>query len=163
MNGFHSIFSSGLSPLFRRGGLLLVLFAGSVCFAQSAAPVPLHKPTPGRYAGAETCARCHEASSFSMDRTGHAKVQHDGITGCEICHGPGAAHAAAHGDKTQIFAFDAEKESSRERCVSCHTNAHPDMRPTHRELNCLGCHSIHRSKEAPQLRLTRGRLCRSCH
>src|SRR4051812_36029005 len=53
--------------------------------------------TPG-YAGAERCATCHDAEAKAYSKTAHARLNtgKDTITGCEVCYGPGLAHAESY-------------------------------------------------------------------
>ncbi len=44
------------------------------------------------------CRSCHKAEYKEYEKTAHAKVSVSGkdyISGCEVCHGPGKAHADA--------------------------------------------------------------------
>jgi len=81
------------------------------------------------------------------------------VSGCEICHGPGRAHAEAEqsaaGDPAKmeagmklIYHFDGNPKENSERCLSCHTTGTPqDAFPhsTHAAagVSCIDCHSIH--------------------
>jgi len=58
-----------------------------------------------------------------------------GVSGCEVCHGPGKAHAEAEqdagGDPAKqlagtklIFSFHASPKENSERCLSCHITSH---------------------------------------
>ena len=81
------------------------------------------------------------------------------VTGCEICHGPGAAHANAEqnaaGDPAKmeagmklIFKFDANPKDNSERCMQCHKTGTPQDAFQHSVhasagVSCIDCHSIH--------------------
>src|SRR5690349_15718871 len=61
---------------------------------------------PADYTGTERCRSCHKPEFTVYAKTAHAKVSAPGksyISGCEVCHGPGKAHAdaieAAEGDE----------------------------------------------------------------
>ena len=78
------------------------------------------------YAGIDRCRSCHKPEYREYQKTAHSKVTVPGksyISGCEVCHGPGKAHAdaieAAEGDegKTQraltehpIFSFSVNQK-----------------------------------------------------
>ncbi len=45
--------------------------------------------------------------------------------GCEGCHGPGADHVRAGGDKTKIFVFEGKsRQETSARCLTCHGDSH---------------------------------------
>src|SRR5215469_1630845 len=99
------------------------------------------------YAGIDRCRSCHKPEYREYEKTAHSKVTVPGknyISGCEVCHGPGKAHAdaieAAEGDegKTQralnehpIFSFSVNQKDFFEHsthvahglsCDQCHTS-----------------------------------------
>jgi len=114
------------------------------------------------YAGAERCLTCHRAESQQYEKTKHASLpaaSGNSVTGCEMCHGPGKAHAeamtAARGDdvktdaaKKLIFSFQANPKRNAEACVLCHKSSR-DQRgfehSTHAThgVDCSQCHSTH--------------------
>lgn len=81
------------------------------------------------------------------------------VSGCEICHGPGAAHANAEqnaaGDLAKIqagikliFKFDANPKENSARCMQCHVTGTPQDAFQHSVhsgagVSCIDCHSIH--------------------
>ena len=81
------------------------------------------------------------------------------VTGCEICHGPGAAHAHAEqnaaGDIAKmeagmklIYKFDGSSKENSERCMQCHKTGTPQDAFQHSVhasvgVSCIDCHSIH--------------------
>jgi predicted CXXCH cytochrome family protein len=81
------------------------------------------------------------------------------VTGCEVCHGPGAAHAHAEqnaaGDVAKmeagmklIFKFDANPKENSERCTQCHKTGTPQDSFPHSVhatagVSCIDCHTIH--------------------
>src|ERR1700676_1340255 len=63
------------------------------------------------YSGAERCQMCHKSESGEFNKTHHAAIkapQKDSVIGCEMCHGPGKAHAdgeeASQGDDAKTAA-----------------------------------------------------------
>ena len=81
------------------------------------------------------------------------------VSGCEICHGPGRAHAeaeqAAAGDPAKIeagtkliFHFDANPKENSARCLSCHESGKSQSSFAHSVhatagVSCIDCHAIH--------------------
>ena len=124
------------------------------------------------YAGNEACGVCHEdhAATFAKDNP-HATVPASwGVTGCEACHGPGAAHVENPADLTLIRRFDDKKTGdSAKTCLSCHE------RGTHaqwqggahdsRDVGCTTCHNVHKPgrEDALLAKKTEFDLCTSCH
>jgi hypothetical protein len=77
----------------------------------SVEPAPIGATTGAAYVGAERCTSCHRAESLEYAKTPHARLaaeSRQSITGCEMCHGPGKAHAdgeeAARGDDAKTAA-----------------------------------------------------------
>ncbi len=130
------------------------------------------------YVGAQTCAGCHrdiakqffktvhaeegEAAQSAPAASGPAAAAPSGpvtVSGCEICHGPGRAHAeaeqAAAGDPAKIeagtkliFHFDANPKDNSARCLSCHESGKPQSSFAHSVhatagVSCIDCHAIH--------------------
>ena len=137
--------------------VLVMLVATGVSIAgeqAKAAPAPAVDST---YVGSDTCATCHEEIAKGVERTPHYQMKFqshkkDEATGCESCHGPGAAHVEGGGDKSKIFTFiGAKSEEITKRCLTCH-EAKPEqrqfMRSTHNEngVSCTSCHSVHHSQ-----------------
>jgi len=81
------------------------------------------------------------------------------VSGCEVCHGPGRAHAEAEqvaaGDPAKmeagtklIFHFDASPKENSERCLSCHESGKAQDAFGHSThlaagVACQDCHAIH--------------------
>lgn len=119
-------------------------------------------------AGSSACKTCHADVWSTFYRNPHFRPAAD--AGCETCHGPAAAHVAAHGGKATIIAF-SELQPGRilDNCLSCHsaTLSRANIRRSDHTLNgivCTSCHSIHKSKPATRLLAkTQRDLCYSCH
>jgi len=114
------------------------------------------------YAGAERCQTCHNAEFGEFNKTHHAAikpVQKDSVSGCEMCHGPGKAHAdgeeASQGDDAKtaaatklIFSFHGNPKQNAERCLVCHQSSRDQKDFTHSAhiqhgVDCSSCHSMH--------------------
>jgi predicted CXXCH cytochrome family protein len=114
------------------------------------------------YAGAERCQSCHKAEFGEFNKTHHAAIKpphSDSVTGCEMCHGPGKAHAdgeeASQGDDAKaaaasklIFSFHANPRKNAERCLVCHQSSRDQKDFTHSThiqhgVACDSCHSMH--------------------
>jgi len=114
------------------------------------------------YAGADRCRSCHRAEFLQYGKTKHAALpaaHADSVTGCEMCHGPGKAHAdaeeAAQGDDAKtaaatklIFAFHGNPKQNSERCLQCHQSSRTQSafdHSTHMQhgVSCMDCHSTH--------------------
>lgn len=125
----------------------------------------------GEYAGIEQCAMCHEEIVKSFKDSIHGKKGFElrSDKACETCHGPGAAHVEAGGDKTKIQIVKAlSAEESSEMCLQCHERGTQMLwnGGTHglRGLSCLTCHSVHHPKaEKSQLISKEPELCFECH
>jgi len=114
------------------------------------------------YAGAERCQTCHNAEFSEFNKTHHAAIkppQKDLVIGCEMCHGPGKAHAgaqeASQGDDAKtaaanklIFSFHGNPRQNAERCLVCHQSSRDQKDFTHSShiqhgVDCSSCHSMH--------------------
>ena len=160
----------------------LALLVSVAAMAQTAAVVsqtPANPPaaTPGGYVGSVTCRTCHPDVWLNFYKNPHYKSIASGKeppekTGCEGCHGAGAAHVAARGGKATIpHAFSLMKpEQIIADCLSCHAkdvSRANVRRSAHTEANvvCSNCHSIHKS-QAPKYLLAAAQqkeLCYQCH
>ena len=109
----------------------LVLFGGSSQLtsgtrSKATKAVPAREKDLSKYVGAESCKACHEEIFKRFEPTPHWKTMLDTRRGaewqgCEACHGPGAEHVAAGGDKTKIFNFrNVSASKISERCLECH-------------------------------------------
>lgn len=166
----------------KRSGLhvcfLLLLGALLLTASAMAAPAKGDKPAAAQaaqadssqFVGSETCATCHTDVAKGFANNPHTKIAEmhgkNGVT-CEGCHGPGKAHVDGGGDVTKIF--DPAKASAKDvdkTCLGCHAGTHPNFdRSAHAKANvsCLGCHSVHQSKEEHLLKASQPTLCFQCH
>jgi len=120
------------------------------------------KTTDPGYVGANRCQSCHKAEATMFGMTKHSKIKGahaDSIMGCEICHGPGKAHAegveSARGDDTKIaaaakliYAFRGNPKEIVEKCQTCHATSKEQSlfaRSSHsmQGVSCIQCHSTH--------------------
>jgi len=151
-----------------RGAVGLLFFA---CFF---APAPALLGAD--YVGSNVCRTCHPNVYSTFFRNPHYKSIASGKekpenTGCEGCHGGGAAHVAAGGGKATIpVAFSQlAPEKVLDACLRCHsqTLSRANIRRsehTQRDIVCTNCHSIH-SSPAPKFLLAKQQtdLCYGCH
>jgi DmsE family decaheme c-type cytochrome len=121
-----------------------------------------------------TCAVCHEAEATALATTQHGRTRAanwDGVSGCESCHGPGAAHVEAGGTKETIVnpgTLPASRLNAL--CLSCHerdARSHWIGSPHEgRGLACTSCHSVHHAA-SPSTKLlikkTEFETCTGCH
>ncbi|MGC2215041.1 MAG: DmsE family decaheme c-type cytochrome [Silvibacterium sp.] len=159
--------------------LVLLSSLGGVALAQTS-PAPQSKlaassatpaANPPGYAGADTCAICHqdEVKAFPNDPHSRLALEHSGkgVT-CESCHGPGQAHVESGGVANKIFQFTkATPKQVEAKCLACHVGDHPNFeRTAHGEalVSCTSCHSIHKFEaQTPLLRKSQPGLCYQCH
>jgi len=132
----------------------------------SVTAIAVSRVVPGSYAGADACRSCHKPEFQEFSKTSHATLpqQKDSVTGCEMCHGAGKAHAdaeqAAHGDDAKtaaasklIFSFNANPKQNSERCMHCHETSKQQSQFDHsthatRGVGCNDCHSPHLTQAA---------------
>jgi DmsE family decaheme c-type cytochrome len=127
------------------------------------------------YAGSQACRSCHPDVWLNFYKNPHARslqtaTETPDKTGCESCHGPGAAHVAAHGGKAPFVAFSqlAPREVL-DTCLRCHANDLSRVnirRSAHTEAGvvCTNCHSIHKPA-TPKFLLAKVQreVCYTCH
>ena len=149
--------------------VLSVAFLATIGLAQtmpagappSVSVSPVRQIAQSAYTGAERCTSCHRAESLEYAKTVHAKLPAipNSATGCEMCHGPGKAHAdgeeAAQGDDAKtfaanklIFSFGANPSENSQRCMQCHQSSRTQKEFAHSEhsnhgVACNACHSTH--------------------
>lgn len=150
-----------------------VLAAGlvSLCLALTAQA----QDKPSEYAGSSACKTCHADVWFNFFKNPHYKSIASGQqpperTGCEGCHGPGAAHVAAHGGKATIRAFSVMNATQvLDTCLTCHAKdfSRANIRRSEHtlaEVVCSNCHSIHKSPVSKFLLARKqSELCYQCH
>jgi len=98
------------------------------------AALPIH------FAGKAICIECHDEEAEKLASDAHA------VLSCEVCHGPGAAHA--EDNEVRL-----EKTGTREFCGRCHSlnSARKievvnqiDTKEHHPEKEkCIDCHNPH--------------------
>jgi DmsE family decaheme c-type cytochrome len=150
--------------------LLLALAVCRVALAEEKAPA-----TSPQYIGTETCKTCHEEIYVGFEKTPHWKTtlnKKGGSEerGCEACHGPGAKHADAGGDKSLIYTFKGKSAAEVDRrCLACHqygeehANAHRSQHSAN-DVGCTSCHSVHHARESQFLLVKKQpELCYGCH
>lgn len=124
-------------------------------------------PAASNYIGSSACRTCHADVWSKFYKNPHSKSE---ASGCEGCHGPGKAHAEAHGGKATIRAFSViEPQQVLDTCLRCHANDLGKVnirRSPHTLANvvCTNCHSIHKSP-VPKFLLAQRQtgLCYQCH
>src|SRR5690242_12432637 len=154
--------------------LVTLVLAGSALAGdqpKAAAPAP---SANNKYVGSDTCATCHEEIAKGVEHSAHFRMKFqaktEGATGCESCHGPGAAHVDGGGDVSKIVSFkNLTAAESSKRCLSCHeasTKTRNFARSEHNtnSVGCTDCHSAHNAKEKQGLLKAKStQLCFSCH
>ncbi len=152
----------------------IVLLAFLAFLGSSRAQEPATPPAAEGYADAGVCADCHEEVATALATTAHGRTKKrnwEGISGCESCHGPGAAHVEGQGDPAKIRVpskLSAPEASAL--CLTCHERgerSHWKGSPhDQRGLSCLDCHEIHQEGAAHTALLkkaTEFEICTSCH
>jgi DmsE family decaheme c-type cytochrome len=150
---------------------LLLLPVGVL--AQTAAPAA---PANGGYIGSTVCKACHPDVWLNFPKNAHFKSvasrkESPDNTGCEGCHGPGAAHVKAGGGKLTIpHAFSLMGPGQVvDDCLRCHAKDIPRANirrslHTGADVVCNSCHSIHKA-QTPRFLLAKVQkdLCYQCH
>lgn len=121
------------------------------------------------YVGSTECLSCHEDDEHAdMRATAHLPLFLEGrypahLSGCEACHGPGAAHAEA-GRKSKIRRLSELTAGDRSRiCLQCHggdAERQHYRRSAHdaAQVACDSCHVAHSTKDEVQTE-----TCQGCH
>jgi len=87
---------------------------------------------------------------------------------CEICHGPGKAHAES-GDLKLIFSFkQATSARASQECLRCHaqgmrSNVRPLDAHSRNSVGCTTCHSVHAPQAGKLLAGKPENFCVTCH
>lgn len=132
--------------------IVLVLLGTGILFSQAQGAVI----TERGYAGTETCLNCHQKQGQTIARSVHWRkaIRQAPVnqSGCESCHGPGAAHAEAGGGKgvggLTTFAKGEPAPTRAGACLNCHRNgAQLAMWDagihSKKDVACADCHSAH--------------------
>ena len=134
---------------------------------------------PEDYAGIDRCRSCHKPEFREYEKTAHASVSVPGksyVSGCEVCHGPGKAHAdaieAAEGDegKTKnaleehpIFSFsvNAKITAALQQAPVFHFRSNAKENAAH----CLLCHVSSKQQDffEHSTHVAHGMSCDQCH
>jgi len=162
------------------GGLVLLLLVCPLVVAQETPPAPT-EPVPAAQEPAQevaeevaapSCSDCHDqGKTFLTNPHARGAAVDGGVPNdvCSTCHGDGAEHMEAGGDKSKIV-VPRGQAGAEETCMLCHDKANDRMtrRGMHANseaVNCLTCHSVHSGDarsphlvSKPQLA-----LCGSCH
>lgn len=139
--------------------------ATTIVFAMTgltSAAQELGKRPPATLAGAEACRACHEELSARYEKNVHAGAaatrRMPERTGCEACHGSGAAHAEEPSNRSGLVTFSAGAEgASIAACLACHSTDSGvgdfDLAQHGRhEVACNECHSSPHAERALSLR-----------
>jgi DmsE family decaheme c-type cytochrome len=150
-----------------------------VAAAQLPAPAAPPAVAGEVYVGQATCVACHTLESQNWAHTIHAKVfdlnprNQLELTGCEACHGPGAAHVQNPAAPLSIIRFSRRSQNpilqQNAQCLTCHqggqrifwqASAHQT-----RDLGCSDCHNpmAKFSIRGLQARTSINETCMSCH
>lgn len=136
----------------------------------------------GDFVGASTCLGCHAGhEAFKENLHTKAMFNAKGIAfekTCETCHGAGAKHAAAGGDKADPgFATiknpaTVKAAEASATCLQCHSGGQRMhwAGSTHdmKNVSCVNCHGMHAEKanggKAPLLKFANAaESCFQCH
>jgi DmsE family decaheme c-type cytochrome len=103
---------------------------------------------------ADTCFQCHKDRRAQMARSSHMPLREGKIT-CTDCHQP-------HGTATEGLLREA---SINDNCYKCHAEKRGPFLFEHAPVreNCMNCHDPHGSINEYLLRISRPRLCATCH
>ncbi len=134
------------------------------------------KPTD--YAGMNECRSCHKPEFRQYEKTAHADSRSGKsyISGYEVCHGPGKAHAdsieAAEGDEGKtakaleehpVFSFSVNEKISAALRNSPIFEFRSDAQQN--AAQCLFCHQSSKQQElfAHSTHASHGLSCNECH
>lgn len=102
----------------------------------------------------DTCFQCHKDRRAQMFRSSHMPLR-EGKMVCSDCHNP-------HGSFTQAM---LRADSVNDNCYKCHAEKRGPFLFEHLPVreNCLNCHDPHGSVNEFLLKVSRQRLCATCH
>jgi DmsE family decaheme c-type cytochrome len=102
----------------------------------------------------DTCFQCHKNKRAEMWRSSHMPVREGKMT-CSNCHNP-------HGSYSESLLKQA---TVNDTCYQCHAEKRGPFLWEHAPVreNCLNCHDAHGSTNDFLLKISRPRLCQSCH
>jgi DmsE family decaheme c-type cytochrome len=147
----------------RNGIPRLIVFTGIVALSFLAASA-----ASDDYAGAETCAVCHEDEAAFFSKTAHAVAPGwDAEKGCESCHGPGMAHAEGGEIDAIIRPRLLSPHEASATCLTCHDRQERQFRSKHSmhalsDVGCVDCHTVH-SRAENEIEGPVLELCAGCH
>ena len=131
------------------------------------------------YVGVDRCRSCHKPEYREYAKTTHSKLSVPGkdfISGCEVCHGPGKAHAeaieAAEGDEGKTkraleehpifsFAVNAKISAALQQSPIFRFRSNSKENAAH----CLLCHTSSKQQEffEHSAHVAHGMSCDQCH
>lgn len=138
--------------------MILALAAATAIGVGAARGAPQEGHAGTASADPEICAGCHEDQVLAFAHTPHAAIDREGLaakagadSSCAACHGDSAAHLEAGGTRETMFGFGDDELASVKsaRCLTCHTDTHPEFRSSPHAaagLDCTSCHSVHGAK-----------------
>jgi len=103
----------------------------------------------------DTCSGCHDLDSPGYAQNPHRILDRDanlaahlGVeSSCTSCHGDVSTHIEEGGGEGNIFAFHGQPPTAQsDRCLTCHSDAHPRFFATNHAaagMSCVSCHDIH--------------------
>lgn len=152
--------------------LLVPLLAGLFQRNLAAEGAEEEEAAPPRVSG--VCLDCHEGYDATLAKNPH-HLSADALDGadarvtCTDCHPGDSRHYEE--DPEQFPRTNPATASVPETghiCSTCHMNSHQqnmmeDNVHAEYDVNCLGCHKIHGSKQTSLLKTDQLELCESCH
>lgn len=127
-------------------------------------------------AGVDRCRECHDYAPADhvegLLQGSHGISPEAGFErGCEDCHGPSAAHAAAPREVAPAISFGprwpTEGADQDLPCLACHeAETHRDWQHSLHMLNsltCVTCHDIHAEVDNVLFEEHQAQVCTMCH
>jgi len=187
MNGFSVTTKGSIRLLVVPFSFSVILLVTQLTFGQKlpeSGQGPSVAPTfllgsPDDYAGIDRCRSCHKPEYREYEKTAHSKVGVPGkqyISGCEVCHGPGKAHAdaieSAEGDegKTKraleehpIFSFSVNAKITA--ALQQFPIFHFRSNSKENAARCMLCHVSSKQQEffEHSTHVAHGMSCDQCH